>query len=98
MMLNFVGPVEARSFLMDYLYDREQAIPDDVRDGLRDYLKVVSPVKAVIECVKLVFDRQPECPSELQEWAAASAIMCANYGFDQITPDMAETLLAGAVV
>ena len=85
----FKGPTHARNALMDWLYDREEAVPDDVRDQLREYIKKPSPVDAVIECVKLVFDRLPDCGPELRKWASDTAIMCAAYAFDGIDEDIA---------
>lgn len=100
MMLNFLGPLDAKHWLMDYLYDRDDALPDDVRDGLRLNVREISPVKFAVESVKLVFDRMPDCPPKLQEWAAATALMCSSYGLGSIDSEVAETLRvsAGAVV
>ena len=97
-MFNFPSPLDAKHWLMDYLYDRDDALPDDVRDGLRECVRYVSPVKFAVESVKLVFDRFPDCPPALQEWAAATALMCSNYGLGSIDSDVAEALRAGAVV
>lgn len=91
-MAEFKGPIESRNFLMDYLYDREEAVPDDVREQLREYLKLPSPVRLVVECVKLVYDRVIDCGPELRNWAADTAAMCINYGLDHITEDMLSTL------
>jgi hypothetical protein len=93
-MFNFTGPIEAKLWLMDYLYDRDDALPDDVRDGLRANVRQISPVKFVVESVKLVFDRLPDCPPSLQEWAAATALMCSSYGLGEIDSDVAEVLRA----
>jgi hypothetical protein len=93
-MAEFSGPVEAKNALLDYLYDREEAVPDDVREALRELLKEVSPVKLIVEAVKLVYDRMPDCGPELRLWASDAAVMCSNFGFDGITADMAITLRA----
>jgi hypothetical protein len=77
---------------MDLLYDRQEEIPDDVRELLRDYIKIISPVKGMVEAVKLVFDRMPDCGPELRTWASETAIMCAVHGLGGISEDVALTL------
>ena len=86
------SPTEAKSALMDYIYDRDEAMPDDVRELLRDYLKLPSPVKLVVEAVLLVYDRMIDCGPELRKWASDTAIMCSTYAFEPITADMAQDL------
>lgn len=90
----YKGPTQARNALMDWMYDREEAIPDDVRDTLREYLKLPSPVNFVVEAIKLIVDRMPDCGPELCLWASDAAIMASAYGFDSIDEDTALILRA----
>lgn len=83
-------PVEARNLLLDYLLDREEAVPDDVREELRVLVKEVSPVRFVVEAIRLLVDRWPDVPTDLRAWGLAAAVMASSYGFSDITADVVE--------
>lgn len=85
-------PIEARNALMDYLYDREEALPDDIRRALRDLLYESSPVKLVVEAIRLLVDRWPDVPKELRAWGLEAAVMASTYGFSDITADVVEVM------
>lgn len=91
-MPNYNGPIEARNALMDYIYDREEALPDDVRETLRDYIKLASPIEMIKQTIILVYDRLIDCPKGLRQWAADAAFLCNAFGISGISDDMIETL------
>lgn len=91
-MIELNSIVGARNWLLDYLYDREEALEEDIREGLHACVREISPVKTVVEAVKLIFDRQPDCPEKLLEFGAAAAALCSAYGLSGMDPSVAEIL------
>jgi hypothetical protein len=96
-MFVFEGPVEGRDALQDYLTDREEALPDDVRERLFEATKERSPVVGCRTLAELVYARRSELPPILCDLAAGVAVMMATHGFNEMDRNSRGPLMAGAL-
>jgi len=96
-MVEFRGPVEAKNALQDFLIERTAALPDMLRERLRELLKDPSPVKMTVHAAEAVYARQHfhgDVPPEMLEWAAATASASAAHGFHSMAFDSRGALMA----
>lgn len=85
-MPTFHGPTVAVAALRNFIIERTAALPDLLRESLREVLDVRSPVDATVQAVDLVYARDREfddVPEEMREWAAAAATMAEDHGFHE---------------
>lgn len=80
------SPIEAQAALLDFLIDATKAelnaLPDDVLEKLRKYVRPgSSPVDAAVCLAELTYARADELPAALLSLGAASAIMADENGF-----------------
>lgn len=86
-MLNFRGPVEAMNALDNYLYDRVDALPNVLRDKLREHTQDISKVKGLVNGAKCVYANRDGLPEWLLEWGAAASLMAESYAFSEMDLD-----------
>lgn len=97
-MAEFEGPVQAMNGLADFLDDRTEAVPNDLREKLKEASRERSPVAGSATLTETVLARPDDCGPILLDLAAATAIMMASHGFTtkQDEPDR-QLRIAGAL-
>ncbi len=76
------NPTEGLLAIQNWLLDRHEETPEDVRDKLRlllDPTQQRSPVEAACNAAELIYARREECPPELLEIGAQLASMANDF-------------------
>ena len=95
-MAVFNSTVEGRNGILDFLEDRPEAVPAEIRDKIRDASREV-PVEACSTVARLVYARRDDCPPTLQELAAALAVAMATEQFHGFHVDNKGNRMAAAL-
>lgn len=96
---SFTSVSEAARCIQDFLFDRDAALPDDLRETLRDLVgPSVSPVDSVVKGAELMYARKDELPAEAQELAAGLALLAQQYNFHGLATDNRGSRMALALM
>lgn len=91
-------PVEGMQILQEFLMDRAEPVPDDVRDMLRQRVQPgESPVVSCVEAAELIYARRDELGPGLLEIGAQLAAMCALYNFHGLANDGRGAAIAATI-
>lgn len=80
---SFTSISDAARALQDFLYDRDAAIPDELREKLRSLVgPTTSPVDTVVKGAELIYARRDQkLAPELMELGAGLALVAQQYNF-----------------
>ena len=81
-MKSFDGVSDAARAIQEFLFDRDSALPNDVRDKLKDLVgPTTSPVDAVVKGAEILYARRDELAAPALELAAGLAVVAEQYNF-----------------
>ena len=80
---SFTSVSEAARAVQDFLYDRDAAIPDELREKLRNLVgPTTSPVDTVVKGAELIYARRDQkLDAQLLELGAGLALVAQQYNF-----------------
>lgn len=94
-MQTFTGIADAARAVQDFLFDRDAALPDDVREQLRNMVgPTTSPVDTVVNGAELLYARRDELAAPALELAAGLALIAEQYNFHGMAIDNRGSKLA----
>lgn len=78
-MIEIKSPSDVQPTIQDFLFNRTAAIPDDVRERLKDFIRPgFNAIEACVYCTELIYARREELPVELLQIGAAAATICST--------------------
>lgn len=94
-MKTFTGIVEAACEIQEFLYDRSEALPADIREKLKEWTRPgSSPVDAVVNSAELLYARRDELDKETKELAAGLALIASQFNFHRMAENNRGSKLA----
>lgn len=82
---SFNGVSDAARAIQDFLYDRDAAIPDELRTKLRNLVgPTTSPVDAVVQGAELIYARKADLDPDLLCLGAGLALIAQQYNFHSL--------------
>lgn len=96
-MRTFTSISEAACSIQEFLYDRAESLPADIRDRLKELTRPTSsPVDAVVKGAEMLYARKDEIDKDAKELGAALALMAEQYNFHGLAEDQRGSRIAGA--
>jgi hypothetical protein len=96
---SFTSVSEAARAVQDFLFDRDAALPDDLREKLRNLVgPTTSPVDTVVQGAEMMYARRDELAPEAQQLAAALALVAQQYNFHGMAEDNRGSKIALAMM
>ena len=93
--VHFSSVIAGVEALQEFLYDREEALPDDVRVELRRLSgPTTSPVDAVVKAAELIYARRADLQPKALALGAALAVLAESYNFHGLATDNRGTRMA----
>jgi len=79
---SFIGVSDAARAIQDFLFDRDAALPDAVREKLRDLVgPTASPVDAVVKGAEILYGRINDIEGQALKLGAGLALIAEQYNF-----------------
>lgn len=92
---SFTGVTEAARAIQEFLFDRDAALPIEVRDQLKELVgPATSPVDAVVRGSEILYARRDELGAEAQALAAGLALVGQQFNFHGMAKDDRGTKMA----
>src|SRR5690349_17272184 len=80
--VSFTSVHEASRAMQEFLFDRDAALPDDVREQLKALVgPAASPVNAVVEGAEILYARRDELSAPAWELGAGLALIAEQFAF-----------------